>query len=165
MILHYFKKKENIEKNKAEEIYKIILYKSNILLNENNFFKKKDYNVSFELISIFIVFYFRINIQYKINNFKKINENLIQLFISDLDESLRSKGIGDMSIGKYVKSYVKKFYFRLSKFQYVYKKNENIDEEELIKYLKHFNLVFENFEAEAAKVFIDIFKNITSDYK
>ena len=165
MILHYFKKKENIEKNKAEEIYKIILYKSNILLNENNFFKKKDYNVSFELISIFIVFYFRIKILYKINNFKKINENLIQLFISDLDESLRSKGIGDMSIGKYVKSYVKKFYFRLSKFQYVYKKNENIDEEELIKYLKHFNLVFENFEAEAAKVFIDIFKNITSDYK
>ena len=52
------------------------------------------------------------------NNKKKyqvVNEELVSLFIADLDESLREKGIGDMSIGKYVKSYVKKFYFRISK--------------------------------------------------
>ena len=43
-------------------------------------------------------------------------KSLLILFIKDLDESLSLRGIGDMSIGKYVKSYVKKFYFRLSKF-------------------------------------------------
>ena len=48
--------------------------------------------------------------------YSKVNDELVSLFISDLDESLREKGIGDMSIGKYVKSYVKKFYFRISKF-------------------------------------------------
>ena len=48
--------------------------------------------------------------------YHKVNDELVSLFISDLDESLREKGIGDMSIGKYVKSYVKKFYFRISKF-------------------------------------------------
>ena len=30
-------------------------------------------------------------------------------FINDLDKSFREVGIGDMSIGKYVKKYVKKF--------------------------------------------------------
>ena len=32
--------------------------------------------------------------------------------IEDLDKALREIGIGDMSIGKYVKKYVKKFYYR-----------------------------------------------------
>ena len=42
--------------------------------------------------------------------FKKINEELVKNLIVDLDKSMREIGIGDMSIGKYVKKYVKKFY-------------------------------------------------------
>ena len=45
---------------------------------------------------------------------ENINQILIDLLIADLDYSLREQGIGDMSIGKYVKKYVKKFYYRLS---------------------------------------------------
>jgi hypothetical protein len=43
----------------------------------------------------------------------KVNEELIKIFISDLDKSMREIGIGDMSIGKHVKKYVKKFYYRV----------------------------------------------------
>ena len=61
--------------------------------------------------------FIRINLlQNNRNKYLVINDKLVSLFIEDLDESLREKGIGDMSIGKYVKSYVKKFYFRLGKF-------------------------------------------------
>ena len=70
----------------------------------------------------------------------KVNEELISLFISDLDESLREKGIGDMSIGKYVKSYVKKFYFRISKFPYdnnLYKNKSFIDYLKLTELIKN----------------------------
>ena len=68
----------------------------------------------------------------------KVNDELLSLFISDLDESLREKGIGDMSIGKYVKSYVKKFYFRLSKFP---DDNNLYKNESFIEYLKITDLI------------------------
>ena len=68
----------------------------------------------------------------------KVNDELISLFISDLDESLREKGIGDMSIGKYVKSYLKKFYFRISIFP---KSNNLYNNETFIEYLKITDLI------------------------
>ena len=104
MILQYFKKKENIEEKIAKETYVLILKKSNYLLNNSNFFLNKNYKTSFELVSFFLVIFIKLNINSKKNNFKKINDILISSFISDLDESLRTEGIGDMSIGKYVKS-------------------------------------------------------------
>ena len=108
MILQYFKKKENKEQIIANEQYKKIIAESNFFLNENNFFKIKNYKISFEIVSIFLIMFIRINLLE--NNRKlylKVNDELLSLFISDLDESLREKGIGDMSIGKYVKSYKK----------------------------------------------------------
>ena len=59
-------------------------------------------------------------------------------FVNDLDQHFREQGIGDMSIGKYVKSYVKKFYFRLSKFNIELKK---INYEFFQEYLKNFDFV------------------------
>ena len=134
MILQYLKKKENKDQKIAIEQYKRILQESRIFLNDNNFFKSKNYNTSFEIVSIFLIMYINKNLgeEYR-EKYLKINEKLIALFISDLDESLREKGIGDMSIGKYVKSYVKKFYFRISKFP----KNNNLYKNEIfIEYLK-----------------------------
>ena len=134
MILQYFKKKENKDQNIAIEQYKRILQESRIFLNDNNFFKSKNYNTSFEIVSIFLIMHINKNLgEEDREKYLKINEKLIALFISDLDESLREKGIGDMSIGKYVKSYVKKFYFRISKFP----KNNNLYKNEIfIEYLK-----------------------------
>ena len=155
MILQYFKNKENKEQIIANEQYKKILIESNLFLNSNNFFKIKDYKTSFEIVSIFLIMFIRRNLlMHNKKKYLKINEKLISLFISDLDESLREKGIGDMSIGKYVKSYVNKFYFRVSKFP----KNNNLyNNENFIEYLKITDLFKKDDFANVSKKFNDKF--------
>ena len=155
MILQYFKKKENKEQIIATQQYKQIIYESNIFLNDNNFFITKDYKTSFEIISIFLIMFIRINLLQ--NNRKKyliVNDELISLFIADLDESLREKGIGDMSIGKYVKSYVKKFYFRISKFP---DDNNLYNNDAFIEYLKVTNLIKNEEYINVSRKFNDKF--------
>ena len=70
------------------------------------------------------IFLFAIFFAYKkkIKN-KDIKQYLMNLYIIDLDKSLRELGIGDMAVGKYVKSYVKKFYYRISKLENIFKIN------------------------------------------
>ena len=162
MILHYFKKKENTEKKKAENFYKNILFQSNNILNKNNFFKEINYNSSFEIVSLILIIYIKFNIYFNIKNYKLINEHLINTFISDLDESLRIKGIGDMSIGKYVKSYVKKFYFRLSKFPV---EVEEVDTSNFEIYLKNFEFIKNEKNIDASNIFYNVFKNIKGSFK
>ena len=155
MILHYFKKKENKEQIIAIEQYKKILAESKLFLNENDFFKIKNYKISFEIVSIFLIMFIRINLLE--NNRKlyvKVNDELLSLFISDLDESLREKGIGDMSIGKYVKSYVKKFYFRISKFP---DDNNLYKNETFIEYLKLIDLIKNDDYVNVSRKFNDKF--------
>ncbi len=151
MILQYFKKKENKEQIIATKQYETILYESTIFLNENNFFKIKDYKTSFEIVSIFLIMFFRINLlEINKNKYLKVNDHLVSLFIADLDESLRKKGIGDMSIGKYVKSYVKKFYFRISKFP---ADNNLYNNKSFIEYLKITNLIKNDDYANVSRIF------------
>ena len=155
MILQYFKKKENKEQIIAIEQYKKILIESNLFLNENNFFKIKNYKISFEIVSIFLIMFIRINLLE--NNKKlylKVNDELLRIFISDLDESLREKGIGDMSIGKYVKSYVKKFYFRITKFP---DDNNLYKNESFIEYLKLIDLIKNDDYVNVSRKFNDKF--------
>ena len=155
MVLQYFKKKENKEQIIAREQYKKILVESKTFLNENNFFKTKDYKTSFEIVSIFLIMNIRRNLL-EVNRtiFIKVNEKLISLFIADLDESLREKGIGDMSIGKYVKSYVKKFYYRLKKFP---QKNYLYKNETFIEYLKLTDLIKNDDYLNVSRIFSDKF--------
>ena len=155
MILQYFKKKENKEQIIAIEQYKKILTESNLFLNENNFFKVKNYKISFEIVSIFLIMFIRKNLLE--NNRKlylKVNDELLSLFISDLDESLREKGVGDMSIGKYVKSYVKKFYFRISKFP---NDNNLYKNKSFIEYLKLIDLIKNDDYVNVSRKFNDKF--------
>ena len=163
MILQYFKKKENKEQIIATKQYKKIISESNIFLNENNFFKIKDYKTSFEIVSIFLIMFIRINLLE--NNRKKyliVNDELVSLFISDLDESLREKGIGDMSIGKYVKSYVKKFYFRISKFP---DDNNLYKNESFIEYLKLIDLIKNDDYVNVSRKFNDKFVEFYKFFK
>ena len=158
MIIQYLKKRENKEQIIATKQYKKILFESNRFVNENNFFKTKDYKTSFEIVSIFLIMFIRKNLLE--NNRKiylKVNDELVSLFISDLDESLREKGIGDMSIGKYVKSYVKKFYFRISKFP----NNNNLyKNESFIEYLKITDLFKNDDYVDVSRKFNDKFGNL-----
>ena len=163
MILQYFKKKENKEQIIAIEQYKKILAESNLFLNKYNFFKIKNYKISFEIVSIFLIMFIRINLLE--NNRKlylKVNDELLSLFISDLDESLREKGIGDMSIGKYVKSYVKKFYFRLSKFP---DDNNLYKNESFIEYLKIIDLIKNDDYVNVSRKFNDKFSEFMNSKK
>ena len=157
MILQYFKKKENKDQIIATDEYKRILLESNVFLSENNFFKIKDYKTSFEIVSIFLIMFIRKNLlEDNKKQYLKVNEKLVSLFISDLDESLREKGIGDMSIGKYVKSYVKKFYFRMSKFpddNNLYKNSLFID------YLKIIDLIKNDDYVNVSRIFNDKFSH------
>ena len=160
MILQYFKKKENKEQIIANDQYKKILVESKTFLNENNFFKKKDYKTSFEIVSIFLIMNIRRNLL-EVNRklYLKVNEKLISLFIADLDESLRQKGIGDMSIGKYVKSYVKKFYYRLKKFP---QKNYLYKDETFIEYLKLTDLIKNDDYLNVSRIFSNKFNDFIS---
>ena len=155
MILHYLKKKENKEQIIANKQYKQVIFESKIFLNNNSFFTTKDYKTSFEIVSIFLIMFIRINLLK--NNRKKyliVNDELISLFIADLDESLREKGIGDMSIGKYVKSYVKKFYFRVSKFP---DDNNLYNNKTFIEYLKITKLIKNDDYINVSRKFNDKF--------
>ena len=155
MILHYLKKKENKEQIIATKQYKKILTESNLFLYQNNFFKEKNYKISFEIITIFLIMFFRKNLLEKNKKFyDKVNDQLLSLFISDLDESLREKGIGDMSIGKYVKSYVKKFYFRISKFP---EDNNLYNNKIFIEYLKITKLIKNDDYVHVSRKFNDKF--------
>ena len=135
MILHYFYEKENKDKEIAKKIYlsnvnfiQSILYKKELKI-------KNEFNSTFELMTIllFIVFF---AYKDKFSN-KKICQYLMNLYIADIDKSFRDMGIGDMSIGKYVKSHVKKIYYRISKLENIVKKNNSF---ELRKYIKKINI-------------------------
>ena len=155
MILQYFNKKENKEQIIATKQYKKILYESTEFLKDNDFFKVKDYKTSFEIVSIFMIMFIRKNLlEANRKQYLKVNEELVSLFILDLDESLREKGIGDMSIGKYVKSYVKKFYFRISKFP---NDNNLYKNEYFIEYLRITNLLKNDDYINVSRKFNDKF--------
>ena len=47
----------------------------------------------------------------------------MNIFTEDLDYSLRLHGVGEMSIGKHVKFYLKKFYFRISSYEKIFENN------------------------------------------
>ena len=162
MILHYFKKKENKQKKVAEHIYKNILSTSNSLIQQSTFFKVKNYNSSFELVSLILIIYINSHIKNKADNYKLLNEELIKLFITDLDDSLRNNGIGDMSIGKYVKSYVKKFYFRVKNFP---SGNENLKLELFSDYLTRFDFIKNEELATASETFFKLATNIYNNNK
>tara|TARA_B100000927_G_scaffold285075_1_gene274747 strand:+ start:457 stop:948 length:492 start_codon:yes stop_codon:yes gene_type:complete len=163
MILQYFKKKENKEQIIATEQYKKILKESNIFLFKNNFFKEKNYKTSFEIITIFLIMFIRKNLLEDDKKFyHKVNDQLVSLFISDLDESLREKGIGDMSIGKYVKSYVKKFYFRISKFP---QDNVLYKNQTFIEYLKITDFMKNDDYVNVSRKFNDKFVKIINPIK
>ena len=140
MILQYFKKKENEYKIKSDKIYLNILNKSKFLLNKKYFYEI-NFSITFEIISVLLIFYLHFLKDKNISSNKKINEELVKNLVNDLDKSLRDAGISDMSIGKYVKKYVKKFYYRLKILDPIF---ENDNNEELLNYLNSLGFVNKN---------------------
>ena len=156
MLLQYFYKKENNQRYNADKIYIKIVKQSKDLINNNDYFLFKNFKSSFEVISIITIFYLKNIKKYKILNFKSINENIVKNLINDLDQSLRENGIGDMLIGKYVKSYVKKFYFRLSKLDSIF---DDYNDENFSHYLKDLSII----KKDKISLVLSIFKKIEDE--
>ena len=156
MILQYFKKKENEYKIKSDKIYLNILKKSKSLMNKR-YFKEVDFSISFELVSILLIFYLNFFKNKEIDSKNKINEELIKNLVNDLDKSLRDVGISDMMIGKYVKKYVKKFYYRLKIIDPIF---ENDNNAELLNYLNSLKFVNKNNSNELSNQLSEFFLQI-----
>jgi len=161
VILQYFKKKENEYKIKSNEIYLNILIKSKSLLNKK-FFNEIDFNTSFELISILLIYYLKFFKNKDIALNKRVKEELMKNLVNDLDKSLRDVGISDMSIGKYVKKYVKKFYYRLKVLDPIFKNDNN---EELLDYLNSLKFVNKNNSKELVDQISGFFLQIKNTNK
>ena len=159
MILQYFKKKENEFKIKSDKVYLNILNQSKSLLNKK-FFNVIDFSTSFEIISILLIYHLNFFKNKDMNSKMRVNEELMKNLVNDLDKSLRDVGISDMSIGKYVKKYVKKFYYRLKILDSIF---ESDNYEELLNYLNSIEFVIKNnsneLVNELSEFFLQIKKN------
>jgi Uncharacterized conserved protein len=133
MFLQYFKIKRNNYKKQTLSIYQEIVNHSNNFIKNSLYNKDYNYDEVFEIFSIVTVFFLKKlkDTNTKTNN--EISQKIIDYFIKDLDQNFREKGIGDMSIGKYVKKYVKKFYYRLKILDDILRENENINFDNYIK--------------------------------
>ena len=159
MLLHYFYKKENKEKNYVNEIYLQNLRLSVKFIQTNKYILKKDFQSSFEIFSLFLIFHLKNLKDFKMKNYIKINQELMDLFVNDLDYSFREIGIGDIKIGKYVKTYVKKFYFRLSTMDEILNIN---DLNKLAKFISKLNIIKKDKINEASKEILSIYLKIQS---
>lgn len=159
MLLHYFYKKENKEKNYVNDIYSKNIKLSIRFIQSSNYILKKDFQTSFEIFSLFLIFHLKNFKDFKIKNYKKINEELINLFVNDLDYSFREIGIGDMKIGKYVKTFIKKFYFRLSAMEEILNTK---DLNKSVEFVSNLNIIKKNQITRATKEMLNIYLKIQS---
>ena len=135
MFLQYLNYKENKNKKISQILYKALVEKVLFIISKNKLSIKGDFNSSFEITSIYISSILFALKDKRNKNLQNLSQNLVEIFISDLDYSLRNIGIGDMSIGKYVKKYVKKFYWRLGKLEPIFIQSNNLKFNDFIKNL------------------------------
>ena len=105
-----------------------------------------NFNLTFEITTLLLFCIFfgsKTSSEFNKNDINN-NQVLMDYFIRDIDHSLRLSGIGDMSIGKYVKRYVKKFYFRVSELENFFSRKEDFNNNKFNEYLLKYNIVFNN---------------------
>ena len=110
--------------------------------------EKLNFNHTFEITSLLLFCIFfgsKTSSEFNKNDINN-NQVLMDYFIRDIDHSLRLSGIGDMSIGKYVKTYVKRFYFRVSELEKFFSNKESFNNNKFEEYLNKYNIVFNNSE-------------------
>ena len=125
MFLKYFNIKKNYNKNQTLSIYQEIVNHSNHFIKNSLNDRHYNFNEIFEIFSIVIIFYLKKIKDKNTQESREISQIIMDSFVNDLDQHFREQGIGDMSIGKYVKKHVKKFYYRLKILDKVLKENKD----------------------------------------
>jgi len=127
MFFKYFNLKKNNLNDQSLTFYKEIVNHSNNIINNDINDQNLNFNDVFEIFSIVTIFYLKKLKDKNTKDSKIISQEIIDSFVRDLDQHFREQGIGDMSIGKYVKKYVKKFYYRLKILDAVFENNKELD--------------------------------------
>ena len=127
MFFKYFNLKKNNLNNQSSSMYQEIVNHSNNFIKNNISDENLNFNDVFEIFTIVTIFYLKKLKDENTTDSKIISQEIIDSFVRDLDQHFREQGIGDMSIGKYVKKYVKKFYYRLQILDAVFEKNKELD--------------------------------------
>jgi len=127
MFFKYFNLKKNNLNDQSLTFYKEIVNHSNIFIKNQISDENLNFNDVFEIFTIVTIFYLKKLKDKNTPDSKIISQEIIDSFVRDLDQHFREQGIGDMSIGKYVKKYVKKFYYRLKILDAVFENNKELD--------------------------------------
>ena len=127
MFFKYFNLKKNNLNDQSLTFYKEIVNHSNNIITNDIIDENVNFNDVFEIFCIVTIFYLKKLKDKNTTDSKIISQEIIDSFVTDLDQHFREQGIGDMSIGKYVKKYVKKFYYRLKILDAVFENNKELD--------------------------------------
>ena len=127
MFLYHFKNKKTKVKKKAENIYIAIIKLSREYIIELKYPINNNFKITFEIFSLFLIMFLKISKDLDYKKFENINLELMSIFTKDLENYFRELGIGDMSIGKYVKTYIKKFYYRIKKLDHIFQYKNKVD--------------------------------------
>jgi len=127
MFFKYFNLKKNNLNDQSLTFYKEIVNHSNIFIKNQISDENLNFNDVFEIFTIVTIFYLKKLKDKNTSDSKIISQEIIDSFVRDLDQHFREQGIGDMSIGKYVKKYVKKFYYRLKLLDAVFENDKELD--------------------------------------
>tara|TARA_Y100001970_G_scaffold270317_1_gene364042 strand:- start:2490 stop:2975 length:486 start_codon:yes stop_codon:yes gene_type:complete len=157
MFFKYFNLKKNNLNNESSSLYQEIVNHSNSFIKNNLNHINLNFNEVFEIFSVVIIFYLK-KLKDKNNAESKIlSQTIIDNFVKDLDQHFREQGIGDMSIGKYVKRYVKKFYFRLKILDTIFETNNELD---IDAYLKRVDILNNENIAKINANLLDLYNKI-----
>ena len=157
MFFKYFNSKKNNLNNESFSLYQEIVNHSNIFIKNNLNQRNLNFNEVFEIFSVVIIFYLKKLKDKKNEKSKILSQAIIDNFVKDLDQHFREQGIGDMSIGKYVKKYVKKFYFRLKILDSIFETKKKLDIKE---YLEKVDILNNDNSAKINANLLDLYNKI-----
>ena len=153
MILHYLNKKDNQDTELYKNLYIDIIDSTKFIAKNKLKITNINFTITFEIITIllFCIFFGQ---KYKKNiDLKNKNQILMNIFIEDIDHSLRLSGL-DMTLGKHVKSYLKKFYFRISELDDIFNSKAY---SKFLQYLNNYNLCFQTIDDSELKILFNKF--------
>ena len=162
MFFKYFNSKKNNLNDQSLTFYKEIVNQSNYTIKNDISDENVNFNDVFEIFCIVTIFYLKKLKDKNTTDSKIISQEIIDSFVRDLDQHFREQGIGDMSIGKYVKKYIKKFYYRLKILDAIFEKNKEL---KISEYFNKIDILSKENIDQISSNLIVLYKRIVMENK